>query len=166
MSEYKFKVGDKVKHTWYGFEGVILELHEDECHPVEITDGKSPHGDNFWFCSEGNLEKVLEVGDKVRHKEHGFEGYIERLIGNEDANVEITKGENPYFPTRSTYNSKVKNLEAIDKENTDEDTNVEEVIEVDINGSVKLTSPDGTVMKFELYEDFKDFMENIQNLQK
>lgn len=135
----------------------------------------------------------VEVGQLVKHIKYGFEGVVEGTEENgTQAVIKITEGTHPFNDLKHTYTAYADNLELIDvedkleqffnelfKELSDyvkEDTKVTEELakaievstedEVDFIGKVEVVSPDGTIMKFELYTDFVDFMQKANTLQK
>lgn len=122
----------------------------------------------------------VKVGKTVRHKSHGFEGVVKEISKNASlATVVILKGENPFKAGDSNYIAVINSLEVVEPVNTfdkmlqdmraeayntDTNSETEEVVEVDSNGTVNLEMPDGTKILFKFYNDFVNYVKEAQTL--
>ena len=69
---------------------------------------------NKTYKRNGEIKMTnIQIGSKVKHKKHGFEGTIER-VGTSYAKVRITKGSHPYNAS-STYDADFSNLTVLDQ---------------------------------------------------
>lgn len=115
----------------------------------------------------------MEIGTRVTHKKHGFEGVVvnPKSHGLDSHTVYITKGVHPYTQTKSTYLADEANLVKMDagfasvlddiiKDMFKVDTNTN--TKVGTNGTVWITLPDKTEMEFEFYADYMQFMKDLQ----